>query len=198
MASPEADARVVPRGGEHRVLALGAVDGEEVERLVVGVVQSHGHDNVPQLHVGPVGETLVEPELLDFHLSAFLYLVLVFAALVVFHFDGRTRARVLKLYFGAHGPPLSEVVAQIDHGVGDVKPSVALVVFVSRSVLVAVVAVAVEHAAVGHFTISAHTQAIAFDVVRHRVGCVHLGVCRGHTSYGKHTGQEAVFKSIHS
>ena len=96
----------------------------------MGVEQSHGNDNVSGADVGPACETLLQPELLQFHLAAFLGFCLPLAALLVFLFHGGSGAGVLKLNLSTHRPALAKVVAQIDDGVGNVETSVTRVMSV--------------------------------------------------------------------
>ena len=100
--SPEAYSRVVPGGRENCVFSFRPVYGEKVEGLV-GIVQaSHGNHKMAHPQIEGVGEGLLEPELLQFHLASFLYLGLPFTCLGEFLFYGRTRSRVLELDFCLH------------------------------------------------------------------------------------------------
>ena len=116
-AAPERDTRLVPRAGQDGVFALGAIDSEEVQRFVVGVVQTHGHHDVAGADVGKAAERLLNPELLQFHFAAFLGLLFPFAAFLVFFLVGDACATVFELNLCAHSPATAEVVTQVDDSV---------------------------------------------------------------------------------
>ena len=101
----------MPCGRQYGVLTLGTIDGEVVERLVMGIVQTHRHYEVSYLQVGGSRELLVDPELLQLYFATFLLLTFPLGCLVGLVFNGRARARVLKLYLGAQRPALAEVIA---------------------------------------------------------------------------------------
>ena len=184
-ASPQRDACVVPRRRQDGVLALGTIDGEKVERLVVGVVQAYRHHDVPYLNIKRARELLVDPELLQLYLAAFLLLAFPLGSLVGFVLDGAASAGVFKLHLHTEGPAATEVVAQIDDGVRDVEASVRRVVLVVLGSAVAVDVVAVEHAAQGHLAIAADRQALAIGMGHHAVTgrllccCWHGKCCHG-------------------
>ena len=74
--APERNAGLMPCAGKNGVLAFGTIDGEEVERLVVGVGQTYWHDNMAGTYVGETSERLLNPELLQLHFAtAFLFLL---------------------------------------------------------------------------------------------------------------------------
>ena len=191
-AAEERDTRLVPRARDYRALALGTVDSEEVERLVVGVGKSEGHHDVAEANVCPVGKRLLHPELLQLHLAALLGLGLPFAAFLGFLLDGSAAAAVLELYLHAHGPSLAEVVAHVKHGVGNVKPPVRGVVLIIRRVGVAEGVVAVEVARIRYLAVSADAQAVALGVGVHAVRGRHLrpdgrcGEAKCQRAHGKH------------
>ena len=81
-----------------------------------------------ETQVGSTSEALLNPELLQLYLAAFLYLLFPFAAFLVFFLVGQPVAAVLKLYLCAEGPSLAEVITQIDHSMGQVEFSVRGVV----------------------------------------------------------------------
>ena len=108
-----------------------------------------------QFDVGPWGKRFLNPELFQFHLSAFLYLFLIFSALIAFHFHGTSRPGVLKFYFCAQLPAFPEVVAQIDDGMRDVETPVAGVIFIQVGLSITILIITVEVARIGHLTVSA-------------------------------------------
>ena len=110
VATPETHTGLVPGAGQYGVLTLRTGHSEKVQRLVVGIVQTHRHHNVAGPDVGMLTERLLNPELLQFHLAAFLGLLLPLAAFLVFLLVGDAGAAVLKLYLRAEGPALAKVV----------------------------------------------------------------------------------------
>ena len=96
IASPEADACIMPRRGQNGVLALRTVDGEIVQGLVMGIVQTYRDDNVAELQVGSLREPLVDPQLLEFDLATFLLFVFPFSRFVGLVLNGRTCTRMLE------------------------------------------------------------------------------------------------------
>jgi hypothetical protein len=179
-ASPERDARLVPRTRNDCPLAFGAVNGEEVQRLVVSVGQSERQHDVAEADVGPVGERLLNPELLQLYLAALLGLGFPFAAFLGLLLDGSAAAAVFKLYFHANAPALAEVVAEVNHGVGDVETAVRRVVLIVSRIGVAERIVAVKVARIRQFAVSAHTEAVALGVLVNAVcsRCLRLGRAR--------------------
>ena len=159
--APETDAGVVPGAGQYGCLALRTVDGEEVERFVVGVGETHGNDKVAHADFGPAGKRLLYPELLQFHFASLLGLLLPFAGFLELFLNGSSGPTVLKLNLARHCPAFAEVVAYIHHGMRNVKPAVAGGVLVFAGLAVPVDVVAVEVARKGHFTVAAYAQAVA-------------------------------------
>ena len=123
-AAPEADASVVPGGGKDGVFAFGAVHGEEIQRLVRVVQAAHGHHQVADADVQLRGEALLDPELFQFHLAAFLDLGLPLARLGELFLHGGAGAGMLEFDLGLHRPALAEVVAQVNDGVRHVETAV--------------------------------------------------------------------------
>ena len=126
--------------------------------------------------VGPARETLLQPELFQFHLTAFFRIGFPFTALLIFLFYRRAGAGVLKLYFRAHRPAFAKIVAQIDDSMGNVETSVARVMSVLACARIAVDVVAVEIAAVGSLTVSTYAQAVTAGVSHHRVSGTDLSL----------------------
>ena len=56
IASPERDTCLVPGGGEDGVLTLGAVYRKEIQRLMMGVVETDRYDDVSGTDICPFGE----------------------------------------------------------------------------------------------------------------------------------------------
>ena len=74
--APERNASLMPCAGENSVLTFGTIDGEEIERLVVGIGQTYGHDDMAGTYVGKASERLLNPELLKLYFAtAFLLLL---------------------------------------------------------------------------------------------------------------------------
>ena len=185
ITSEERETCLMPRGGHDDVLALGTIYREEVEGLVVGIVQAYGHHDMACADVGGLGEGLLNPELLEFHLAAFFHFLFPFAAFLVFLLVCEAVAAVLELYLSAERPAFAEVVAEVNHSVGDVETAVARVVLMIFGLGVAAHVVAVEIAAVVNLSVAADAQTVALGVLHHAVSSDFLGLCRE----GKSTGQ---------
>ena len=167
----------MPGGGEDGVLALRTIHREIVQRLVLRVVQSYGHDDMSELQVDSLGELLVDPELLQFHLTAFLLLILPFGSLVGLVLNGRAGACMFELNLCSHGPPLTEVVTEVDHGVRDVELPMTGIVLVVGGGAVAVHMVAEELTGIADLPIATHTQFVSFRMLHHTVAG--MGLCYG-------------------
>ena len=160
--APETDARLVPGGGHDAGLLFGAVDGEELVRLVVVVQPAHGNDNMAGADIGGGAECLFYPELFEFHLAALLEFGFNLSALVVLNFHGRASAAVLIFQFGVHAPALAEVVANHEGDVGQVELAAALAVLELLRLDVARVLVAVKIAARHRLAVAAQHEAFLF------------------------------------
>ena len=182
---PETHTGLMPGRRKDRVLTLGTVDREEVERLMVGVVQTDGHDDMTEAQVQGAAEGLLQPELFELHLTAFLRLALPFAAFLVFALIGRAGAAMLKLNLRAQLPAFAEVVAQIDHGMGNVETTIALVVLVFGRLRVAIDIVTIKVTAVSHFTVPTDTEPMTAGMAHHRVGGIDLSLNALKTAKGK-------------
>ena len=126
------------------------------------VVQpAHGHHQVADAQVQLRGETLLDPELLEFHLAALFDLGFPFARFGELLLHGCTGAGMLEFDLGLHRPALAEVVAEVDHGVRNVEAAVRGIVLIIYGMGIAIDVVAVEIAGQGHFTISTDGQAAA-------------------------------------
>ena len=174
IAAPEADARIMPLRWQDGVLALRTVDGEIVQRLMVGIVQAYGHDNMTELQVGSLRKALVDPQLLEFHLTAFLLFIFPFSSLVGLVLNGRARTRMLEFNLRAQRPALSEIIAHVDHGMRDVELAMTGVVFVIGGRTVAVHVVAEKLTTVCHLAIAAHAQTVTLHMLHHAVTRIHL------------------------
>ena len=98
---------------------------------------------------------------------------------------------MLKLNLATHRPTLSEVVAQVDDGMGNVETAMARVVLIGRWLGVAVAVVAVEVAAESSLAITAYAQALAAGMVQHRVGSAHLGLGDGQSAKNHHACEQS-------
>ena len=88
----------MPSIGHDGGLALRTIDGKELIRLVVSVGITYGYDDLAGFDIKlTASERLVDPELLDVHFAAFLYLGLVFASLLGLYLHSGTIATVFKL-----------------------------------------------------------------------------------------------------
>ena len=158
--TPQAHTRLMPCTGQDGVLALGTIDGKEFGRQVGIVGATYGYNHMAHAQVQRRSEGFLQPELLQGDLAATLNFRLIFAGLFLFNLYGALGTTMLKLNLSAQGPPLTEVVAQIDDYVGQVELAVALVVLVQVGIGVALVVVAVEHAAGHSLAITAYCQAM--------------------------------------
>ena len=105
-----------------------------------------------------ISEGFLDPELLEFDLAALLDLSLPLARFGIFLLDGGAGPGVFEFYLGLHGPALSEIVAQIDHGVRNVKATVAAVIPVIGRMGIAVDVVTVEITAHSHFPVATDSE----------------------------------------
>ena len=108
--APERNASLMPCARQNGVFAFGTIDGEEVERLMIGVGQTYGHNDVAGTYVGETSERLLNPELLKLYFAATLLLLLKLYRLLCLIFYSRTGAAVLKLNLGAQRPALAKVI----------------------------------------------------------------------------------------
>ena len=144
VAAPERDTRLVPRTWHDSALTLRTIDGKEVQWLVVGIRQTHGHHDMTHTEVSPTGKRLLYPKLLQLYLAALLGFLFPLTAFLVFLLVGDARATVLKLYLRAQRPAFAEVVPQPDHGMRYVETPVRGVVLMFFRLTVATHVVAVE------------------------------------------------------
>ena len=173
-AAKKADSCLVPCGGQYGVFAFRTVNREEVQWLMMGIVQAHRHDDMSETQVGCTREGLLNPELLEFHLAAFLYFLFPFAAFLVFFLVGQSVAAMLKFYFRAEFPALAKVITQIDDHMRKVKTAMAGIVLVLFGLTVAAHVVAEEIPRVGHLTIAANAESLAVGMVHHAVTGIDL------------------------
>ncbi len=160
-AAPQADAGVVPGGGEDGEFSLRAVYGEEIERLVRVVQAAHRHHDMADSDVELRREALLDPELLQLHLAAFLDLRLPFPGFSIFLLHGGAGSGVLEFDLGLQGPALAEVVAEINYGMRNVETAVRRIVLIISGMGIAIDVVAVEIAGQGYFTVAPDGQAAA-------------------------------------
>ena len=141
---------------------------------MVGIVQAHGHHNMSEAQVGSARESLLNPELLELHLAAFLHFLLPLSAFLVLFLVGQPVAAMLKLDFRAEFPALAEVVSQVDYHMGKVETSMAGIVLMLFGLTVAAHVVAEEIARVSHLAIAADAEVLATGMVHHAVAGIHL------------------------
>ena len=182
-ASPERKTRIVPGRGEDGVLALRTIHREIVQRLVLRVVQSYGHDDMSELQVGSLRELLVDPELLQFHLTTFLLLILPFGSLVGLVLDGRAGTGMFELDLRSHGPPLTEVVPEVDHRMGDVELPMTRIILVVGRGTVTVHMVAEELTGITDLPVATYTQFVTFRMLHHAVAG--MGLCHDRNGQGR-------------
>ena len=77
----------MPSARKNSVLTLRAIDGKEIQWLMVSVGQAHRNHDVAGLDVGELAERLLKPELLKFHLSTFLHFLLILNSFLCLVFD---------------------------------------------------------------------------------------------------------------
>ena len=144
VATPERDTRLVPRTWHDGALTLRTIDGKEVQWLVVGIRQTHGHHDMTYADVSPTGKRLLYPELLQLYLAALLGFLFPLTAFLVFLLVGDARATVLKFYLRAQCPAFAEIIPQPDHGMRYVETPVRGIVLMFFRLTVATHVVAVE------------------------------------------------------
>ena len=144
----------------------------------MGVGEAYGHYYMSDTDICPACKRLLNPELLQLHLAAFLGFLFPFAGLFKLFLNGTACSAVLKLNLARHAPALSEVVAYVYHGMRNVEASVARIVLILACVRITINVVAVEVARQCHLAISADAQAVSLGVLIHAVGsrmlCLHL------------------------
>ena len=148
----------MPCTGNNCTFALGTVHAKKFRRQVMLVGHPHGHNDVSQAQIGLRAKRFLHPELLQCHLAAALHFALVFSALLALDLIGTFRAAVFKLDFRAHRPSAAEIIAHVEHHVGEVKTAVALGIRLGRSIGVAQVTVAVEVPAHHRLAVTAKRQ----------------------------------------
>ena len=149
----------MPGRRQNRVLALGAIHGEEVQRLVMRVVKAYWYYNVTGADISPTCKGLLQPELFQSHLAAVFGFLFPLATFLVFLFVGNAGAAVLKLYLGTETPAFAEVVPKIDYSMRDIETAMAWVIAVLLGLTISTYVVAEEIAGVGHFAIASHSKA---------------------------------------
>ena len=95
---------------------------------MMSIVESYGHDNMSDTEVCCPTERLLNPELLEFHLTAFLGFLFPLAAFFIFFLIGDTVTAMLEFDFCAERPTFPEVISHIDDGMRNVELSMAWVV----------------------------------------------------------------------
>ena len=93
----------------------------------MGMVESPYRDyDMAHAEIKRRAETLLDPELLQFHLTATLRLALPFSGFFKFLLHGTAGTRMLEFNLRLHGPALPEIVSQIDDGMRDIETSMLL------------------------------------------------------------------------
>ena len=100
----------------------------------------------------------MDPELLEFYLSALFNLLLEFSGFLVFAFDGGSCAGVLELDLALHRPPFAEVIADIYHSMGNVEAAMAGCIPVVVGLCVDVGRIVIEVPCHGHFPVASHCK----------------------------------------
>ena len=81
---------------------------------------------MPHTDIELRAEALLDPELFQFNLTAFLHFRLPFSRFFKLLLDSAAGAGMLEFYLRLHGPALSEVITQIDDSMRDIKASMLL------------------------------------------------------------------------
>ena len=111
---------------------------------MVGIIQADGHYDVTNTDVSPFVERLLNPELFQFHFTAFLGFLFPFATFFVFLLVGNTVAAMLELNLCAEAPALAEIIADGNGYVRDVETSVTGIVLMCFGLTVTADVVAIE------------------------------------------------------
>ena len=136
------------------------------------VQSAYRNDQMAHADVERRSERFLDPELLQFHFASLFDLTLPFTGFGVFFFDGRTGTGMLEFDLSLHGPAFSEVVSEIDHGMGDIEATVSLVISVITGMRITINIVTVEIARQGDFTVTSDGQAPAgIPGLRRKQGC---------------------------
>ena len=96
----------------------------------MSIVQTNRDNDVSKPDVSGFRELFVNPELLQFHLAAFLLLVFPLSSFIGFVLDSRTCTCVLKLYLSTHGPSFAKIITQIYNSMGNVELAMTWVIFI--------------------------------------------------------------------
>ena len=153
VTSPERNTRLMPCRRQNGVLALRTINREEIQGLMVGIIQADGHYDVTNTDVSPFVERLLNPELFQFHFTAFLGFLFPFAAFFVFLLVGNTVAAMLELNLCAKAPALAEIIADGNGYVRDVETSVTGIVLMCFGLTVTADVVAIEIAGKTDFAV---------------------------------------------
>ena len=122
----------------------------------MGIVQSADRDHdMAHPDVQLRQESFLDPELLQLHLAAFLHLLLPFPGFFELPLGRYARTGMLELDLGLHRPAFSEIVAQVDDGMGNIETPMALA-HMRRRARIPIYIVAVEIPRQGHFTVPSH------------------------------------------
>ena len=118
----------MPCTGQNGILALGTIHGEEVEWFVVSIIQAYWNHDMTESDIGRARKGLLNPELLELYLSAFLCFLFPLATFLVFLLVGKASTAMFELNLCTQRPALAKVITQIDDSMGYVETSVTGVV----------------------------------------------------------------------
>ena len=139
-------------------LTLRTIDGKELIGFVIGIAITHRYDNLTCLDIELTSsERLVNPELLDVYLTAFLHFCLIFASLLGLYLYSSTIATMLELNLRTHGPTLAKIITNIQTHMWQVETSMTLVIGIKLWFLVTIKTLTIKVAC--H-----HSLAIATDM----------------------------------
>ena len=118
----------MPSARHNGVFALRTIYCKEVERLVVGIVQTYRYNNMAKAQIGCSRKSLLNPELLKFYLTTLLCLLFPFATFLVFFLISKACTSMLELNLCAKRPALAKVVAQVYHSMRNIESTMARIV----------------------------------------------------------------------
>ena len=87
----------MPGARQNGILALRTIDGEEVEWFMVRIVQTYWYHDMTKTEISRTRKSLLNPELLEFYLSAFLCFLFPLATFLVFLLVGKACTAMFEL-----------------------------------------------------------------------------------------------------
>ena len=123
---------------------------------MVRIVQTHWHHNMSESQIGSPRKGLLNPELLQFYLAAFLGFLFPLATFLVFLLVGKTGTTVFELNLGTQRPALAKVITQINDGMGNVETSMTGVVLMLLGLTVSAHVITKIIARVSYFAVATH------------------------------------------